>query len=65
MTNTQDHLIGAQAAAVILNVDRSTLTRMVQSGRLAEAMKLEGRTGARLFRRSDVELLRDEMAKAS
>lgn len=64
MTNETD-LIGAQEAARLLHVHRSTLTRMVQAGRLPEALKMEGHTGARLFRIADVEALRDELASPS
>ena len=60
MANTDD-LISSIEAAELLRVGRSTLTRWVQSGRLPEAMKLPGETGARLFRRSDVETLRSEL----
>lgn len=54
MANPED-LISSIEAAELLGVGRSTLTRWVQSGRLSEAMKLPGETGARLFRRADVE----------
>lgn len=56
-----EDLIGTVEAAEVLGVERSVLTRWVQTGRLPEAIKLPGATGARLFRRSDVEAL----AKAS
>jgi excisionase family DNA binding protein len=61
MANTND-LISSIEAAELLGVGRSTLTRWVQSGRLTEAMKLPGDTGARLFRRTDVEALRSPTA---
>jgi excisionase family DNA binding protein len=53
MANTDD-LIGTVEAARILGVERSTLTRWVQLGRIAEFKKLPGPNGTRLFRRSDV-----------
>lgn len=52
--------IGTRQAADILNVDRSVLTRLVQSGRLTRAHQLPGRNGAALYRRSDVEALAAE-----
>lgn len=55
-------LIPTVEAAELLGVKRSTLTRWVQSGRLDEAMKLPGETGARLFRRSDIDRLAAELA---
>lgn len=64
MANTND-LISSIEAAELLGVGRSTLTRWVQSGRLTEAMKLPGDTGARLFRRSDVEALLSPTEAAS
>lgn len=57
MPNDTDELIGTVEAAELLGVERSTLTRWVQLGRIAEATKLPGSRGARLFRRSDVEAL--------
>lgn len=50
-------LIGSVEAADLLGVDRSVLTRLVQSGRLDRAHKLPGENGAALYRRSDVEAL--------
>lgn len=38
-----------QGAATRLGVDRTTITRMVQSGELPAKEKLPGRTGAYLF----------------
>lgn len=61
MTSSDD-LIPSVEATEILGVGRSTLTRWVQSGRLPEAVKIPGTTGARLFRRSDVERLAEELA---
>ena len=56
-----DDLISSIEAAELLGKGRSTLTRWVQSGRLTEAMKLPGETGTRLFHRSEVERLADEL----
>lgn len=47
-------LIGTAKAANLLNVNRSTLTRLVASGDITPAMRLEGRGGALLFSPSDV-----------
>ncbi|MGO3663150.1 helix-turn-helix domain-containing protein [Microbacterium gubbeenense] len=44
-------------AATLLGVDRSSITRHVQSGRLTPLMKLTGRTGAYLFDRAEIEPL--------
>lgn len=60
MANPED-LIPSVEATELLGVGRSTLTRWVQSGRLPEARKLPGKTGVRLFHRSDIERLRDEI----
>lgn len=62
MTNADDELIGAAKAAEILGVDRRTLSRWAREGRLDVPAQLDGRTGARLFRRADVERLRDALA---
>lgn len=42
-------LIGTEAAARLARVDRSTITRWVQSGRLTPAFKLPGKQGYYLF----------------
>lgn len=47
-------LIGTAEACAILGVDRSTVKRWVDRGRLKSAGKLPGPTGAYLFRRSVV-----------
>lgn len=48
-------LVGTAEAAQILGIERSTLSRWIQLGHLAPAQKLPGKTGAHLFRRSDLE----------
>jgi predicted site-specific integrase-resolvase len=50
-------LIGADEAGTILGVDRSTITRWAQAGKLAPIAQLFGRTGALLFAREDIEAL--------
>lgn len=53
-------LIPAVEAAAILGRSVVTLHRWVKEGRIAEHVKAPGLRGARLFRRSDVEALRDQ-----
>lgn len=50
-----DDLIASKPACDLLEIDRSTLTRWVASGRIKPAVKLPGQTGAYLFYRADVE----------
>lgn len=50
-------LIGSTEARRLLHIERSTLTRWVQLGRIKPAQKLPGTTGAYLFHRSDIEEL--------
>jgi excisionase family DNA binding protein len=57
-------LLGTTEAAAELGLERSTLARWVQLGKLTPAVKLPGPTGAMLFRRSDIDALRDEAAQA-
>lgn len=60
-------LIGSVEAARLLGVDRSVLTRLVQSGDLKRAHKLPGENGAALYDRTAVEALaaaRTEAASA-
>lgn len=58
-------LVGTVEAAAILGLERSTLSRWVQLGKLTPAHKLPGKNGAVLFHRSDIEDLRDELAQAA
>jgi excisionase family DNA binding protein len=60
-----DDLIGTSEAAELLDLDRSTFSRWVQVGRLHPVTKLPGVTGAFLFRRSDIEALRELPKRAS
>lgn len=51
-------LVSAAEACQMVGVDRSTLLRWAKSGRLRPAMQVgSGKTGAYLFRRSDVKRL--------
>lgn len=52
---TAPDLIGAKDAADILGIDRSTLLRWVNQGRIRPAHQMEGGTGAYLFHRTDIE----------
>lgn len=58
MPNDTD-LIPTVTVCEVVGIDRSTLSRYVQLGRITPAMKLPGKTGAMLFRPDDVEGLRD------
>lgn len=49
-----------EATALLGYAYPSSLSRMVAAGLIEPAMKLEGKTGAFLFRRTDVEALRAE-----
>lgn len=48
----------------MLGVSPATVNRWAAAGRVAPAVELPGRTGARLFLRSDVESLRSETDRA-
>lgn len=55
MTDFPDTLVGTSEAAKLLGVDRSTVTRLVQTGRLDPMHKGAGRTSSYTFRASDIE----------
>lgn len=57
-----NEVTSAQACDLLGGIDRSTLNRWVQRGRIKPTRKLPGLRGAYLFRRSDVEALRDRLA---
>jgi hypothetical protein len=58
-----DDLIGsAETCRILDNIHAATLSRWVTAGRIFPAHKLPGKNGAFLFRRADVERLRDELA---
>jgi excisionase family DNA binding protein len=59
MPNT-DSLIGSAEACTILGVDRSTLSRWVQLGKITPTMRLPGPKGVMLFDRADVERLKTQ-----
>lgn len=55
MTNPLDNLIGSPEACQILEIDRSTLSRWVQLGKLRPVLRLgESRNSQMVFDRSDV-----------
>jgi hypothetical protein len=58
--NPEEDLIGTADATRILSVDKTTITRWVASGKLVPALKLPRRNGAYLFKRADVEALKDK-----
>lgn len=53
-------LISTSEAARLIGKDVSTINRWCASGKLTPAFKLDGRTGAYLFHREDVEALANE-----
>ncbi|MBE5500423.1 hypothetical protein BKG74_03330 [Mycobacteroides chelonae] len=63
-SSTDDEIVSAEACK-ILERDRATLIRWVALGKVAPTRKLPGATGAFLFRRGDIEALRDELVKAA
>lgn len=57
-----DLVTTAEALEILRKSSPSTVTRLVQAGKLAPAQKLPGLRGAYLFNRSDVERLAAERA---
>ena len=55
MHKTPDLLTTAETCAELGGIDRSTLTRWVQTGRITPAKKLPGLTGAYLFDPAEVQ----------
>lgn len=55
MHTTPDLLTTAETCDALGGIDRSTLTRWVQTGRITPAQKLPGRTGAYLFDPAEVQ----------
>lgn len=55
-------LIGAATAADLLGIERSTLTRWIQRGRIKPITQLDGARGAYVFDRSDVLSLAQDAA---
>lgn len=55
-------LIGAAEAAGILGLERSTLTRWIHGGKIKPLTQLDGKRGAYVFDRIDVEALAQGIA---
>lgn len=55
-------LLTADQAADVIGVNRRTITKWADSGRLPHAMRLPGGTGARLFDRTEVDRVAREYA---
>jgi excisionase family DNA binding protein len=55
-------LLGSREAAEMLGIDRATLVRWIEGGKIVPLQKLPGKTGSYLFRREDVESLVAEIA---
>ena len=60
--HTFGDLIGTKEASRILDVDKATITRWVQTGHLTAAHKLPGPNGLYLFHRADIETLAKQRA---
>ena len=59
---TDPDLVATVEAAAIIGVERSTLSRWAENARLLPAMRLPGKNGAALYRRTDVQRVADEYA---
>lgn len=59
MTND---LLGTVEAAEVIGVERSTLSRWIDSGRISYLRKLPGKNGAVLFARDEVERVAKDYA---
>lgn len=55
--SVQDDLLPTASVAELLGKSVATINRWATEGRLKPALEMGGKTGARLFRRSDVEAL--------
>lgn len=51
----QDELLPTKAVAELFSTTVATINRWAQEGKLVPAVEMPGRTGARLYRRSDIE----------
>lgn len=52
-----DDLLSTKAVADLLGTTPATINRWANEGRITPAVKMDGTTGARLYRRSDVDAL--------
>lgn len=55
-----DDLIGTAEVTRILGVDKATVLRRIEAGKLVPALKMPGPNGAYLFRRADAEALKEQ-----
>lgn len=62
MPNATQLLSSADVCAA-LGIDRSTLTRWVQSGKVVPFQKLTGRTGAYLFTADEIDRVQDDIPR--
>lgn len=58
-------LIGSREACRLLDIDKSTLSRWVESGRLPLVQKMPGANGAFVFSRATVERIAGERAASA
>lgn len=61
-TSREPATIGSSAAAKLLGVSHRTILNRVETGALVPLAKLDGKTGAYIFDRADVERLKGEDA---
>ena len=62
LKSTDELVITSEACEILGNLDRSTISRWVQLGKLTPAKRIRmGKNGAFLFRRADVEALALEL----
>jgi predicted site-specific integrase-resolvase len=59
-----DRLVGSIEASRMIGIDRATLLRWVQRGKVAAAQQLPGKNGAYLFRYSAIAKLVDQRRAA-
>lgn len=62
---TQTDLITTREACELLGIDRGTLSRWVDKGKISPAWKVPGLTGARLFHRRDVKALKGKIGRTA
>lgn len=60
-----NQILSSREACLRLSIDRSTLTRWVQIGRITPIHKLPGRTGAFLFEPAEIDRVRNELSSAT
>lgn len=65
MASAQDIISTIEACEVLGGIDRSTLTRWVEAGKVTPMHKMPGVTGAWLFTRAEIERVAAEQLKAA